>query len=246
MGTTLLFSTSYHPQTGGQMERVDRILEDMLRACTLIYSSSWDTCLPFAQFAYNNSYQASINMSPYEALYGRDGRTPLNWSKVGERRLHGNKKVNEAKKKVKQIKAALEAAHDRYKAYVDDHRRHVEYKIGKYVYLKVTPFKGTQRFQEKGKLALRYIGPFQIYDRRGKVAYALALHDSLLGVYNNFHVSQLRRCLKAPEEEVKLEDIDINKDGKSAILDFSERKTRTKTIKRVKVQRSHHSTEETT
>jgi len=82
----------------------------MLRACALIYSSSWDTCLPFAQFAYNNSYQASINMSPYEAQYGRDCRTSLNWFEVGERRLYGNKKVNEAKEKVKQVKIALEAA----------------------------------------------------------------------------------------------------------------------------------------
>ena len=88
----------------------------MLRACTLIYTSSWDTCLSFAQFSYNNSYQASINMSPYEALYGRDCRTPLNWSKARERRLYENKKVNEAEEKVKQIKIALEAAQDRYKA----------------------------------------------------------------------------------------------------------------------------------
>ena len=78
--------------------------------------------------------------------------------------------------------------------------------------MKVTPFKGTQRFQEKGKLAPRYIGPFWIYDKRGKVAYALALPDSLLGVYNVFDVSQLKRCLKAPEEEVNLQDIDINND----------------------------------
>jgi hypothetical protein len=190
-------------------------------------------------------------MSPYEALYGRDCRTPLNWSKVGERRLYGNKKVNEAEEKVKHVNIALEAAQDRYKAYADDHRRHVEYKIREYVYLKVTPFKGTQRFQEKGKLSPRYIGPFQIYDRRGKAAYALALPNSLLGVYNVFHVSQLKRCLKAPEEEVNLQDIDINKDLRYreypiAILDFSERKTRTKTIKMVKVQWSRHSTKETT
>ena len=85
----------------------------MLRACALIYSSSWDTCLPFAQFAYNNSYQASINMSPYEALCGRDCMTPLNWFEVGERRLYRNKKVNEAEEKVKQIKIALEAAQNR-------------------------------------------------------------------------------------------------------------------------------------
>jgi len=151
-------------------------------------------------------------MSPYEALCGRDCITPLNWSEVGERRLCGNKKVDEAEEKVKQVKIALEAARDRYKAYADDHRRHVEYKVGEYVYLKVTPFKGTERFQEKGKLTPRYIGPFWIYNRRGKIAYALALPDSLLGVYNIFHVSQLKRCLKAPKEEVNLQDIDINKD----------------------------------
>ena len=76
--------------------------------------------------------------------------------------MNGNKKVNEAEEKVKQVKIALKAAQDRYKAYADDHRRNVENKIGEYIYLKVTPFKGTQRFQEKGKLAPRYIGPFQI------------------------------------------------------------------------------------
>ena len=86
--------------------------------------------MPFAQFAYNNSYQASINMSPYEALCGRDCMTPLNWFEVGERRLYGNKKVNEAKEKVKQVKIGLEATQDRYKAYANDHRRNVEYKIG--------------------------------------------------------------------------------------------------------------------
>ena len=69
-------------------------------------------------------------MSPYKALYGRDCRTLLNWSKVRERRLYGNKKVNEAEEKVKQIKITLEVAQDRYKAYADDHRRNVEYKIG--------------------------------------------------------------------------------------------------------------------
>ena len=102
----------------------------MFRAYALIYSSSWDTCQPFAQFSHNNSYQASINMSPYKAIYGKDYRTPLNWSEVGERRLYGNKKVDEAKEKVKQVKIALEAARDRYKAYFDDHRRHVDYKVG--------------------------------------------------------------------------------------------------------------------
>ena len=73
-------------------------------------------------------------MTPYEALYGRDCRTPLNWSKVGERRLYGNKKVNEAEEKVKQVQIALEATQGRYKAYANEHRRKVEYQIGDYVY----------------------------------------------------------------------------------------------------------------
>jgi hypothetical protein len=79
MGATLTFSTAYHPQTDGQSERVNQILEDMLRACTIIYGKDWETYLPFAEFSYNNSYQASIGMSPFEALYGRSCRTPLNW-----------------------------------------------------------------------------------------------------------------------------------------------------------------------
>ena len=78
LGTQLAFSTAYHPQTDGQTERVNQILEDMLRACVLTYGSSWEASLPYAEFAYNNSYQASLLMAPFEALYGRRCRTPLN------------------------------------------------------------------------------------------------------------------------------------------------------------------------
>lgn len=77
LGTRLNFSTAYHPQTDGQTERVNQILEDMLRACALDYGDSWDKNLPYAEFSYNNSYQASLEMSPFEALYGRQCRTPL-------------------------------------------------------------------------------------------------------------------------------------------------------------------------
>jgi hypothetical protein len=99
MGTNLTFSTSYHPQTGGQTERVNQILEDMLRACALIYNKDWETCLPLAEFSYKNSYQASVGMSPFEALYGRSCRTPLNWSEFAERQHFGLDLVMEAKKK---------------------------------------------------------------------------------------------------------------------------------------------------
>jgi transposase InsO family protein len=85
LGTKLLHSLAYHPKISGQTERVNQILEDMLRACVLEYPQKWDECLPLAEFSYNNSYQKSIKMAPFEALYGRRCRTPLNWFETGER-----------------------------------------------------------------------------------------------------------------------------------------------------------------
>jgi hypothetical protein len=100
MGTKLIHSSAYHPQTAGQTERVNQILEDMLRACVLNYSDKWDECLTLAEFSYNNSYQESIKMAPFKALYGRRCRTPLNWSKTGERWFFGLDLVKEAEEKV--------------------------------------------------------------------------------------------------------------------------------------------------
>jgi transposase InsO family protein len=80
LGTKLLHSSAYHPQTSRQTERVNQILEDMLRACVLEFPQKWDDSLPLAEFSYNNSYQESIKMAQFEALYGRRCRTPLNWS----------------------------------------------------------------------------------------------------------------------------------------------------------------------
>jgi hypothetical protein len=77
MGTTLSYNTAFHPQTYGQTERVNQVLEDMLRACVLTYSTDWESSLPFAEFSYNNNSQASLQMSHFEALYGRKCRTPL-------------------------------------------------------------------------------------------------------------------------------------------------------------------------
>ena len=77
MGTKLDFSSAYHPQTDGQTERVNQIMEDMLRACVLTYGKDWEQSLPYAEFSYNNSYQTSLGMSPFEALYGRKCITPL-------------------------------------------------------------------------------------------------------------------------------------------------------------------------
>ncbi|WRX23581.1 Integrase [Theobroma cacao] len=87
LGTNLRFSTTFHPQTDGQSERTIQTLEDMLRACVIDFTRSWDRHLPLVEFTYNNSFQSSIGMAPYEALYGRKCRTPLYWDEVGDRKL---------------------------------------------------------------------------------------------------------------------------------------------------------------
>jgi hypothetical protein len=123
LGTHVIRSSAYHPQTNGQTERVNQILEDMLRACVLHYGKEWDKCLSLAEFSYNNSYQSSLKMAPFEALYGRRCRTSLNWSQAGEREIFGLDIVLEAKDKVRVIKKNLEAAQARQKSYHDKRRK---------------------------------------------------------------------------------------------------------------------------
>ena len=96
LGTKLIRSSAYHPQTFGQTKQVNQILEDLLRACVIASTGSWEKWLPLAEFSYNNSYQASLKMAPFEALYGRKCRTPLNWIEPGERRYFGIDFVTEA------------------------------------------------------------------------------------------------------------------------------------------------------
>jgi hypothetical protein len=119
MDTKLNFSSAYHPQTDGQTERTNQILEDMLRACALNYGKSWDKSLPYADFSYNNSYQASIEMAPYEALYGRQCQTPLFWSKTGESQIFGPEVLRDAEKQVQMIRENLKIAQSRQKSYAD-------------------------------------------------------------------------------------------------------------------------------
>jgi hypothetical protein len=256
LGTKLAFSTAYHPQTDGQTERVNQILEDMLRACVLAYGAKWEDCLPFAEFSYNNSYQASLQMAPFEALYGRKCRTPLNWSETGDSQIFGPDILQEAEEKVRMIREYLKAAQSRQKSYADKRRRELTFQIGDFVYLRVSPLKGMQRFQVKGKLAPRYIGPFKILDRRGEVSYQLEMPPELSEVHDVFHVSLLRKCLEVPEKpeifkNIDHRSVDINKDltyreMPIRILEEAYRTTRTRSIKFLKVQWSNHTEEEAT
>jgi hypothetical protein len=97
----------------GQTERVNQILEDMLRACVISFEGSWEKWLPLAEFSYNNSYQESIKMAPFEALYGHKCRTPLNWVEVGERRYSGIDFVEQAEEQVRTIKIHMAVAQSR-------------------------------------------------------------------------------------------------------------------------------------
>ncbi|KAK1618809.1 hypothetical protein QYE76_024326, partial [Lolium multiflorum] len=233
--------TAYHPQTDGQTERVNQILEDMLRACVLEYGSKWEDCLPYAEFSYNNSYQASLQMAPFEALYGRKCRTPLNWSEVGESQVFGPDVLREAEEKVHKIREYLKTAQSRQKSYADKRRREMTFEIGDFVYLKVSPLKGMQRFQLKGKLAPRYVGPFKVLSRRGEVSYQLELPEEMAAVHNVFHISLLRKCLEVPEKtevfkNIDHRSVDINTDltyreVPIRILEEAYRTTRTRSIK---------------
>jgi hypothetical protein len=251
LGTHVIRSSAYHPQTDGQTERVNQILEDMLRACVLHYDKNWDKCLPLAEFSYNNSYQSSPKMAPFEALYGRRCRTPLNWSQTGEREIFRPDLVLEAEEKVRVIKKNLEAAQARQKSYHDKRRKPLQFEVGYHVYLKVSPTKGEQRFGIKGKLAPRYIGPYEIKANCGPIAYQLELPPHMSAVHNVFHVSQLRKCVRLPTEVLPEPEIEIEPDlsyqeHPVKVLDQKERSTRAKSIRMYKVQWSHHSVEEAT
>ncbi|KAA0066441.1 putative Retrotransposon protein [Cucumis melo var. makuwa] len=182
MGTGLKFSTSFHPQTDGQSERTIQTLEDMLRACVLQLKGSWDTHLPLMKFAYNNSYQSSIGMAPYEVLYGRPCRTLVCWNEVGERKLVGLELVQTTTNNIKLIRENLKIAQDRQKSYADKRRRNLEFQVGDQVFLKLSPWRGVIRFgrndpshvlQEQPvelKEDLSYVEePVQILDKKEQV-----------------------------------------------------------------------------
>jgi transposase InsO family protein len=107
LDTKLNFSSAYHPQTDGQTERVNQIHEDMLRACALKDKKSWDKCLSYAELSYNNSYQESLKMSPFEVLYGRKCRTPLFWNEPGENEVFGPEILREVERQVQVIRENL-------------------------------------------------------------------------------------------------------------------------------------------
>jgi hypothetical protein len=189
-----------------------------------------------------------LKISPFEALYGRKCRTPLYWDQTGERQFFGPELIQEAEEQVRMIRENLRTAQSRQKSYADTRRRLLEFKEGDNVYLKVSPIRG-MRFKVKGKLSPCFVRPFLILKRVGEVAYQLELPDHLADVHDVFHVSQLKKCLKVPEEQLPLEDLSVQDDLTYTeypikILDTLTRVTRSKVIQMCKVQWSHHGEDE--
>jgi hypothetical protein len=205
-----------------------------------------------AEFSYNNSYQASLKMAPFDALHGRRCCTPLNWSETGERTLFGPDLVKDAEEKVRVIRENLKMAQMRQKSYHDKGTAPRHFEVGDYVYLKVPPTKGVQRFGVKGKLAPRYIGPYEVKELCGPVAYRIQLPERFSTVHNVFHVTQLKKGMPVPKNEVITEanawiELDFSLvEHPLRVLDQKERKTRRQTIRMYKIQWSHHTEEEAT
>jgi len=203
------------------------------------------------EFAYNNSYQATIGVAPYEALYGRKCRSPVHWDEVGENKLVGPEMLEQTTEAIKKIRARMKASQNRQKSYADKRRRPLEFQVGDKVFLKVSPMRGVMRFGKKGKLSPRYTGPFEILERIGVVAYRLALPPSMSHLHNVFHVSMLRKYVEdsfhvLPVHEVEVSENVQYEEPAVAILDRKEKVLRNKVIPLVKVQWKRHNVEEAT
>jgi hypothetical protein len=154
----------------------------------------------------------------------------------------------EAEENIKMVRENLKIAQSRQRSYADI-RRVLSFEVRDFVYLKVSPIRGVIRFGVKGKLAPRYVGPYQILAKHGEVAYQLSLPEGLLAVHGFFHVSQLKKCLRVPEEQLLVEGLEVQEDltyieKPVQILETADRVTRRKTIRMCKVRWGQHSEEE--
>ena len=223
----------------------------MLRACVLDLKGSWEEHLPLVEFAYNNSYQVSIQMPPYEALYGRPCRSSICWTEVGESSINGPDLIRDTSKKVGMIRKRLLTAQSRQKSYADIRRRPLEFEVRDHVFLKVMPKRGVIRFGKRGKLSPRYIGPFEVLERVSAVAYRLALPPSLSSVHEMFHISMLRKYTPDPTHIVDWGELIVDADGTFEegpvrIMDSREQVLCGKTVRLVKVLWQHRGVEEAT
>eukprot|EP00253_Pinus_taeda_P027064 PITA_27064 len=250
LGTQLNFITAYHPQTDGQTERVHQVVEDMLRAYVMQQPNRWEEYIHLVEFAYNNGYHASLQMSPFEVLYGRKCHTPSSWGGPEDKIMLGPEMLKEMEQMVKKVQANLKVAQDRQKSYADQKRNFKEFHVGEHVYVRIRAKKSTLQWSGCAKLAPRFCGPFQILGRIGPVAYQLAL-PSHIRVHNVFHVSVLKKYIYDPKHIISWQDIQVEPEGEFpvkpvSILDRRRVVLRKRAIIQVKVQWQHFGPDEAT
>ncbi|XP_034208122.1 uncharacterized protein LOC117621668 [Prunus dulcis] len=192
-------------------------IDEIVRLHGVPFRGDCDEKLPLMEFAYNNSYQASIKMSQFDALYGKQCRTPFYWDE----------------------------------SYADNRRKDLQFEIGDWVFLKLSPWKGVVRFGRRGKLSPLYIGPYEIVERVGPVAYRLALPSDLSRLHDVFHVSMLRKDISDPSHILEEQPIEFQEDltyveQPVQILDWKMQVLRSREIPLVKVLWRSHNVEEAT
>jgi hypothetical protein len=208
----LNFSTAYHPETDGQTKRVNQVIEDMLRMYVMDKPSKWQDYLHLVEFAYNNGYQASLKMSPFEALYGKKCNTPVSWDNPADKAVVGPELLRKMEEKILKIKQNLKVARDRQKSYADKGRTHREFKVGDHVFLKVKANRSSLNLGNCSKLAARYCRSFEILERIGPVAYMIALTTSMT-VHNVFHVSLLNKYTPDTNHVIDWNVIQVEQEG---------------------------------
>ena len=190
-------------------------------------------------------------MAPFEALYGRPCRSPLCWTEVGESSITGPDLIRDTSEKVSLIRQRLLTAQSQQKSYADVRRRPLEFEVGDHVSLKVIPKRGVVRFDKRGKLSPRFIGPFEIHERVGTIAYRLVLPSIMSGVHGVFHVSMLRKYMPDPAHVVDWGQIEVDTDGTFeegpvCILDSRDQVLRRKIVRLARVLWWHYGVEEST
>ena len=136
------------------------MIEDLLRASILDFGGAWEDYLPLVEFAYNNSYQTRIGMTPYEVLYGRSCKSPSCWWESTKNVILGPEMIRDTFEKVELIRKRMKIAQDRQKSYADKRQTELEFEVDDLVFVKISPLKRVMRFGNAGKLAPKFAGPF--------------------------------------------------------------------------------------
>ncbi|GMI77157.1 hypothetical protein HRI_001385000 [Hibiscus trionum] len=201
-GTELCFSSAYHPQSDRQIEALNRCLEMYLRCMAVDDPRNWCKYLPWAEYWYSTTYQSSVGMTPFRALYGRDPPTILSYVEGGLRQDQLAQELLDCDAVLKELKCNLEAAQNRMKLQAYKHRRELTLDEGSWVFVRLQPYQQLSlRLQRQYKLSPRYFGPYRILKRVGQVAYKLELPDSTR-IHLVFHISQIKPCKGVPLHKI--------------------------------------------